>query len=454
MNFNQLDLKPNLKKSTFSFLIFVMVLSVFTSSHVVLVDTLAARVYLQVFMVTLSLIFILMSANKPINKNAHVVFLLIFTSLLGEIIYRHRFSKIAGYLLAIGLVYIVVVMGRKKIIRFINMVNIINTFLALLGLVALVLSFKYSAVSEALYMRAPYYNNALPSGSAMLSFLGHADTYQNLLGIANTPRLSAHLQQASLIPAYFLIPLGISLAYSRVKPLSLVIITLFILSTFGGTAYFAVIVAVLVFLFGKFIPRQIFVVFPFVLLVVFLFISVFIFCDRYDLENIKEMGRIASTDVQYWGTINNWPLTIINRAASSLSRISLIAFAAIEMLHSFPFPSGRKILEFTVGSNVITSGLRGGFLGLLASISMYYCLFHKISYELISCRSVSRSRMLGFSLIYSLIFQSFVYNDFGFSTYYGFVMWACILVLADKRQCYYPSQLKTLSQSGQTPCKV
>ena len=404
---------------------YVMLLAVFSSTHVIFVDTLGIRLALQIVMCALLLLYLSMSTHKKMDNKGFIVVLLITVCLLSELIFRQQINKIAGYFLAIPLVYVMLVMKREQIIRLIDTINKINTLFALLALVALILSFQYASVFKALLSQADYYNKTLPTGNALLALLGHADTWQSVLGIEDIPRISAHLKQASLLPAYMLLPLAISMAYSKVNYLCLSLITLFLLTTFGGVVYFSIMVAILVFIFGRFVPSKILIFFPFLFLVIFISILVSIFWDIYDLENIKDVARLIGSDLNQGDPISN-------RAASGASRMSLIAFAAIEMFFSFPLPAGEKILSFTLGSNIITSGLRAGIFGLCVSITMYYFLLRNISYGLVLCRSLSWSRLLGFSLLYSLVFQSITYNDFGFSTYYGFIMWTCILVLSNK----------------------
>ncbi len=407
--------------------VIVMVLGVFTSGHVVFIDTLSARLGLQIIMCAMVLLYIMVSAKKSINKDGMIVILLIVVSLCGELAFRYRINKVFGLLVALGLVYVVLVMGREKVIQFIRIVNKINIIFALLALLALFLSFKYSEVFKALLSASPYYNDAFPTGNGLLRLLGHADTWQTVAGIENVPRISAHLKQTSLMPAYFLLPLATLLAYSRVRRSTLIIIMTCVLVTFGGVVYFSLLIAVLLYLFERFLPRPILVAFPFVFLIVFLGVLLYVFIDIYDLENIKDISRLVGSDLNKGDPISN-------RAASGSSRLSLISFAAIEMLNTFPFPAGEKILQFTIGSNIVTNSLRAGVVGLVLSIIMYYYLFKIISYEMFKCRKGSRLQLFGFSLMYSLVFQAAVYNDFGFSTYYGFVMWACIFVLSNKRR--------------------
>jgi len=85
---------------------------------------------------------------------------------------------------------------------------------------------------------------------------------------------------------------------------------------------------------------------------------------------------------------------------------------------------------------VMTNALRAGVIGLIATIVMYYVLFTSITNHLIKYKSSNKVKRFGLSLLYVLIFQSFLYNDYGFSTYYGYIMYTVIILLSyyDTRQ--------------------
>jgi len=81
----------------------------------------------------------------------------------------------------------------------------------------------------------------------------------------------------------------------------------------------------------------------------------------------------------------------------------------------------------------MTNALRGGVVGLLLTVALYYKIFRLISLELTNVENKSKANQCGLALMYALIFQSMVFSDFGFSTYYGFVMFSIALLLFKKR---------------------
>jgi len=406
--------------------VFVLLLAVLTSAHVIFIDALGARFELQVVMCLAALWVLLRTVRVGLNSTGVVLIFLTITMFIGELLYRYQLNKLAGFVLAILLVYIVLVTKRVYLIQFINSLHKFNIFFSLLAILSLALSIWHVEVFKALLNFSVYYNNEFPTGMRLLSLLGHADTWIVVDGI-KVPRVVGHLNQASLVPAYILLPLSIVLVFSRVRPIGVLILIAFVLITMGGTSYFALVFATSIYMFSRFVPRQLLIVFPFIFAALFLAFLGFVFYDIFDPNAIKQITRVAADGV-------NQDDVVSNRLGSGLSRLMLISFAAIEHIQTFPFPADTKVLSLTIGSNIITSGLRGGFLATILSIILFYKLFALISNGLNNRRSNSRWEHCGYSLMYSLVFQAMVYNDYGFSTYYCLVMYACILVLADRNR--------------------
>ena len=415
-----------IEEKNYSISVFVLLLAVFTSGHVILVDALAARFILQVVMIFLSLLVIVKCIKVKINSSGYVLLLLPIVLMIGEIVARQHINKLAGYTLAVVLVYIIFVSKRRYLIQLIHSLHRINIFFAVLGMIGLVLSFWYIELYKAMKVFSAYYNNKFPSGVELLRLIGHADTSISIGGVM-VLRGVGHLTQASLFPAYILLPLSIVLAYSRVHPAGVFVLLLFTFLSMGGNSYVAIAFAVVLYFLHNFFSRKMLVVLPFIFLTIFLCVLALVFYDVFDPNSIKSISRNAA------GSINqDDPLT--NRLGSGFSRLILISFATIEYFNNFPLPSDSQVLSLTFGSNIVTNGLRAGFFGALISAIIYYKLFKTISEGLKESRTHDRMKIFGFCLMYSIVFQSMVYNDFGFSTYYGLVMFACILALSGKNK--------------------
>jgi hypothetical protein len=415
----------NFKDNT---IILAIIFAVYTSAHVIFIDTLGLRLELQALMIILTSATIftyLKRGNIDFNGDGFIIILLLVAVLLvSEVFFRGRLEKAAGYILAAVLIFTVLASEKHKIIKTIDLLNNINSVFAFVAIIGLVFSLFMPSVFDAILTRADYYNNDFPSGAELFSLLGHADGY-NTIFENKILRISGHVNQKSLVAAYFLLPLSFGLIFSKVRLLSVLILTIFILLSSGATTYLTIIFATFIFILRSYIPKIVLIFFPFFFLSIFLIVLAYYFYDIYDVNRIKEImvGFVEMSD-------NDNPL--FNRFQSGLARLLLIGFQFIEFLNVFPLPAGEKILSYTFGSNVMTNSLRAGLLGLLLVIMLYYKIIKLISTELTNVNNKNKTNLLGLSLLYAVIFQSMVFSDFGFSTYYGFMMFSILLLLFKK----------------------
>lgn len=412
---------------SFNYVVFILILAVFTSGHNVLVDTLGIRLILQLVMIGLVLAYLLISFNKRFSTSGFIIIFIALSSLIGDLMVRQDIYDILGYVLLIALTFVVLLMHEKSILKFIVTLNHINWFFATSSIIALIISLNSSIMFDALLEKAPYYSDSFLSGLSWQSLLSHADTYQVMFGI-KFPRISAHLQQGSLLPAYFLLPLAIYLAFiAKNKTYIGVTIIVFSLVTLGGNVYVAIIMSVLIYFCSKYVPYSIFTVMPFILLLVASVLLAYFFIDSYDVNALKQSARAFSATPPTIEGFTESPLE--QRMNSAIVRLALMSYQAIGFADSFPLPAVSELVTMTIGGNVLGNGLRGGVLGLIFTSIMYYTLFKLITSCLKQTKSSHRVKRIGFSLMYALIFQSFFYNDFGFSTYYGYIMFAVIIRL-------------------------
>lgn len=418
--------------------VWILLIGVFTSGHVLLVDALGLRLVLQVMMIGMLIAYIIQTSSKKINKSGQIVIYVILSCIAGDFLIRHDVNDIMGYLLSVAFSYTLLVMKPQSILEFISKLNYLNCFFAACSILALILSINSVTQFNALFEKAPYYSTSFLSGVSWQSLLSHADTEQTVFGIL-VPRVSAHLQQVSLVPSYFIFPLAIYLAFvpQNNRFIAVTILLFCILST-GGTVYVALASGIIIYLVGDYIPRVIFLIMPFILLVISSSLLAYFFIDSYDVELLKSVSRSFGEDFEASSESQN---PAFQRLGSGLVRLALMGFQIVGFIDSFPLPANSALVKMTIGGNLYTNGLRGGAVGLVLTGIMYYSIFYAVSGCLKKCVREEKSRRLGLSMIYALVFQSFLYNDFGFSTYYGYMMFIVILVLANSHLSgltYYP----------------
>ena len=185
--------------------------------------------------------------------------------------------------------------------------------------------------------------------------------------------------------------------------------------------------SVLIYFCSKYVPYSFFTVMPFILLLLTSVLLAYFFIDSYDPNTLKQSARSFSATPPTIDGFTESPLT--QRMSSAIVRLALMSYQVIGFADSFPLPAVSEITTKTIGGNVIGNGLRGGVVGLIFTCIMYYTLFKSIASCLKQTKSNHRVKRVGFSLMYALIFQSFLYNDFGFSTYFGYIMFAVIIRL-------------------------
>lgn len=410
----------------FNYIVLTLLIAVFTSGHVVLVDALGLRLILQIVMVGLLLTYIYTSIGKQINKRGLIVIYIACAGLIGDLLIRRDLNDILGYFLLLSLCFTVLVMTTDSVLVFIKMLNRMNCFFAICATTALLLSINSDTAFKVPYAKPPYYSMSFLSGVGWHSLLSNTDSVLSMFGL-QLPRLSAHLQQASLVPAYFLLPLGISLAFSSENnKLVTVTILLFCALTFGGNTYVGLALCLCIYLAASYVPRGIFLIMPFVLVIISSCLLIYAFIDAYEVNDLKSVVR--SYGQAYHDSYGEE--SVVNaRLGSGVVRLGLMGFQVIGFLDSFPLPAESILVKMTIGGNLLTNGLRGGVVGFIVTWMMYYSIFYVVSHRLKACKADQRLRRFGLSLIYSMVFQSFAYNDFGFSTYYGYMMFAIILVL-------------------------
>ena len=116
------------------------------------------------------------------------------------------------------------------------------------------------------------------------------------------------------------------------------------------------------------------------------------------------------------------------RIYSGLVRLAFIGKQFGGILHSLFLPANEEFVQLSLGSNLYTIGLIGGVFAMLSSAVIFFNVF-KICSEGFGDKNNRKLVQFGFCIIYAMIFQSMVYNDYGFSTYYGFVMISVIIKL-------------------------
>jgi len=409
-----------------TFSVVALVLAFFTSGHMTVSDALGIRMPLQILLFLIIALSIFTLSKKPITSTGYYLLGAIVCSILGEVAIRGDLYETAGFTLTLCLSFIALTMSRARLIQTIDFFINMNVIFAVMAIFGFFIAFNDVEILVTMMERPELYSNETLNSRNIYKLLGNIDTKNPFFGFI-IPRMNGPVQQASLLPAYFLFPLGIALAYSKVSKFKLFMILTFILMALSGNVYVGLLSALLVFIFRSIIPKTAFAFFPY--LVLFILTSVifaFFFNELVSPDlvkgNLRELGILDS------GTAEDTNVTM-HRISSGSVRLLFLANQFSGILQSYFLPASEEILSLSLGSGIYRLGLEGGGLALILSAWVYFKLF-SFSIEGFQKKTSSLTNQFGYCLIYSMLFQAAVYNDYGFSTYYGFMMFAVIINLS------------------------
>ena len=199
-----------------TFSVVALVLAVFTSGHVTISDALGLRMPLQILLFLIITLSIFTLSKKPIIPKGYYLLGAIFCSILGEIAVRGELYEVVGFLLTLSLCFIALTMSRIRLIQTIDFLININVILAILAISGFFLALTNLEILMVMKERPELYSSEVLNSKNIYRLLGNVDTENPFFGFL-IPRMNGPVQQSSLLPAYFLFPLGIALAYSKVN---------------------------------------------------------------------------------------------------------------------------------------------------------------------------------------------------------------------------------------------
>jgi hypothetical protein len=238
--------------------------------------------------------------------------------------------------------------------------------------------------------------------------------YDSILNIPfiniTIPRITYFLIQSSLIPAYVIMPLSIVLIFTKVDNRIIFVLMMAIILSFGGSVYAIIFSAIFIFYFSNYF--KIYSIYIFLSLIIFLLFVIYYYwgITIYDYESNFYDPSFTPDNANY--------LSI--RVSSGDSRLALISTQIDELINNFWLGLRGPIVLF--GNGALTSGLRSGFLGLL----LFLYVFHKLLVSiLVNINDINKNNIkarVGLSLLLACIIQFLIYNDYGYSLGYGFLM--------------------------------
>lgn len=370
-----------------------------SSSHVFIVDYFHLR---NQFFILLLLISIFVIKINFINFNGNILrpFIIItLPNIIYSLIYgndRLLLSNIVIFVLVLS----ICTLGKEQLIQFIYSLNYLNAFFSIIGLFSLIL------FNIGIYKITTLYGE---NGEInILNFVTRFDSYIEIYSYLKIPRITSYLDQASLISAYMLLPLSLYLIVGGKKKLIYLPIIIFCCSSLGGSLYFSLLIIIVLFLYRENLSFKILLFLPIFTLILELIIGSRLFI-RYLYAFINNINIVT---FEFFSP----------RISSGISRLYILN-NLYDVIISNLFSFNKINNNGKFGSLFFTFSIRSGILGLIGSVYLYLLLqFHTIK-NIVNPNNLN----IGFLLLYSCIFQSFVFNDYGFSSFIGLTFFALSL---------------------------
>ncbi|MBI3773310.1 MAG: hypothetical protein HY272_11505 [Gammaproteobacteria bacterium] len=383
----------------------VLLLLLLASPHIMLYDLIGMKLWVQIIL-GLAAVFLFVDAfmRSSIAAIVQPLAVLCLSYIVVEIVWRQDIKSMIGYGLAFFLVTIVSSFRAAKLNCFVKMLAITFGLFAVAGVAQAVI----------IYFIAPGLAGSIPWQSeapGAMQWLGGADSLVRVAGII-VPRFTSYIQQASALPAYFLLPAAIVLVSSvKEKKLAYILIA-FTLLSLSGSVMFCLGISVIVFFFYRYLHSALMVALPFMMFLAYVVILLAISSSG---DPGQEWIKLVPGEFNY----------LEARADSGFSRM-ILASNAINHVFESPIFGMDSSSEEIFGSLIVTSGMRAGVIGMILAGVFFVQLFKMLSVAMKLSRLDIHARY-GLALLYSIALQVMIYNDYGFSKFWGFVMFAIAL---------------------------
>ena len=383
--------------------ILLLILLYFMSPHTYILNGVSRLSVGYILLGLLLLINVLLTKKirLPSSDNFYasmIIILMIFS--VSELLFRGNLERFVGW----SVVLLATVM--LWVSRFDRIASFIKKYVAVLSLIAFI-----SSIFSMLYILDYNMDGLVVKNSILYNTILHYDSFTSNVNVEifrKIPRFTGHLQQASLIPAYFLFPLSIALMTVRLRLIIVLPILAFGLLSFSGSVHFIYLMSFFVFLFAKPIRKGGF------LLPALFALAVFVFA--YHISSIYAVHNDGVSN------------TAFVRISSGLSRVVILGNQIKEFL-TFPvigLPSSHdNVNTFLLGSMIIGAGIRSGIVGLLLMVYIWYLTISR----LLKFKPATFQQRLGFSIAYSCLIMMFVYQDYGFSSTMGFISLSVLMIV-------------------------
>lgn len=298
----------------------------------------------------------------------------------------------------------------------------IATFFAILGIIEFCILLRYpSLVSHILLFYDYYSGSTLPLIENFLQILGLSDgTSYHLWGMSVT-RLRSFASEPSLLVGYFLVPGALALTYERKFIWCGIACIFFCICSFAGSVYAALgfsSVSMLLLIIKK---RNVFLLVPFIILIVFIWVL------NYHFDELILLSKVMGGDYDFFDKTNSANLRF-SYIRDFIPKILSSPFGLEEELHQ---PLGL----------LLGSAAHGGIFGFILICIILFKLYTNLGFLLIK-NNLHKLQKIGLLIIYGSLITGILYLDNCFIQINGFTL----LLLTYNRL----SKFTTLKESSQS----
>jgi hypothetical protein len=276
------------------------------------------------------------------------------------------------------------------------------TFFAVLGIIEFViLLLKPSLVSQILLFYDNYSGSTVPVIQNALQLLGLSDgTSYHLWGMSVT-RLRSFTSEPSLLVGYLLVPGALGLTYRGKFAFFGVICITFCICSLAGSVFVALCFSGLAFFMTFIRSRRLFIIFPFLILTLFIYIL---------FTHFSELILLTKSSAGSYD--------FLDKTNSANMRFSYIR-EFIPKAFSSPFGVSEEIFQ---PLGLLVGGMaKGGYIGFFITLLILMKLFSSLAVLLVS-NWLRIGQKIGLSIIYGALVTGILYLDNCFVQLYGFTL--------------------------------
>ena len=349
--------------------------------------------------------------KKIIVPISNPLFLLPFlTSLIFSFFYLVRLNLYhsLGWFFAAFIVTLIWNLNHNQILLFFKKYLYFSSILISFGLIILYIT----------NFDNENFNYVNPLRLSIFKLFSNSDSFTivDQITLKKSFRFSFFLQQSSLVATYIFLPLVIYSLFKRPNTYVLIVCFIAIILSYSSTVYISIFFGFCIFIIFNFFHKNYKIIF-YLFFIFSIFLGLFFFLTFRMQSNYDSLGL----------ELINYKFLRISSGAYRLEYIGNQVYFFFTK-YFFGFVSQVNSMDqFMLGNYFITSGIRGGFICLIATFFYIFKIYEIIIFN-------KKINKLASSMLLSCILLLTNFQDFGISSISGFIFFALLAKLLCSKQ--------------------